>query len=146
MAAQLQESYATLERKVEERTHELSEALEQQTATSEILRVISSSPTDLQPVFESILQNATRLCDAPFGTLGLFDGERYEYVAQCGGSAEFVRQLFRAPFVPEDGTNLRRMLTGPEVVHVPDRFAQVRQGGASDMMGSRPSMLRVRPR
>ena len=66
MAGALQESYATLEHKVEDRTRDLSEALEQQTATSEILRVISSSPTDIQPVFEAIVRSAVRLCGGLF--------------------------------------------------------------------------------
>jgi signal transduction histidine kinase len=75
MTSRLRESYATLEQKVEDRTRELSEALEQQTATAEILKVISSSPTDLQPIFDAIARNALRLCQGRFSTvLRLEDG------------------------------------------------------------------------
>jgi len=84
MAGQLKESYAGLERKVEERTHELTESLEQQTATAEILRVISSSPTDVQPVFDAVARSAARFCGAQHVVILRAEGDVLQIVASVG--------------------------------------------------------------
>jgi signal transduction histidine kinase len=81
MGARLQDSYADLEKKVEQRTAELSESLEQQTATSEVLEVISASTGELEPVFQKMLENATRVCGANFGVMSLYDGDSFRNVA-----------------------------------------------------------------
>ena len=71
-----------LQEQLDRRTRELSEALEQQAATSEVLRVISSSPGDLETVFQSMLANATRICEAKFGTINFYDGDQFRIVAE----------------------------------------------------------------
>ncbi len=84
MTSQLQESYATLEQRVDERTRELRESLEQQTSTAEILRAINSSLVDLQPVFDAIARSTVRLTDAAFGGVARSDGRTVQLVAWQG--------------------------------------------------------------
>jgi GAF domain-containing protein len=103
--------------------NETKQALEQQTATAEILRVISASPTDVQPVFDTILDNATRLCEAQRGGLFLFDGEAYHAAAFRGAASALVEHHMRAPIRPGPHTALARLLRELRPVHIDDILA-----------------------
>jgi GAF domain-containing protein len=110
-------------RKLDERTAECDEALEQQTATAEVLQVINRSPGDLAPVFDAMLEKATRLVDAPFGVLWTYDAERFQAAAMRGvpaAYADFAREPLRA--APETG--LGRVLRGERLVHIADVTAE----------------------
>ena len=121
MAGALQESYATLEHKVEDRTRDLSEALEQQTATSEILRVISGSPTDIQPVFEAIVRSAVRLCGGLFAIAFRFDGDELTPVAHHGFTTEALEMIGRVyPSPPHPETMAGRAVLERRTIHIPD--------------------------
>jgi signal transduction histidine kinase len=106
-----------------QRTSDLSEALEQQTATSEVLRVISSSPGELQPVFQAMLENATRICEAKFGTLTLFEGDELRVVAMHGAPRAFEELRRREPKVPNV---VRRRMEAKRLWHVADLAADER--------------------
>ncbi len=118
MGARLQESYADLENKVEQRTSELSESLQQQTATSEVLQVISSSPGELEPVFQTMLENATRICGANFGMMNLWDGEKFSIVAVHNIPPAFAEYRQRAPIVPHPGSSLATVVETHQPVQV----------------------------
>ena len=105
---------------VQARTRELTESLEQQTATSEVLQIISSSPGELEPVFQAMLQNATRICEAKFGTMYLREGDAFRTVALHNAPPAFAEARKRGPIRPGPKAALTRMLRTKQVVHVPD--------------------------
>src|SRR5215472_7034067 len=107
----------------QQRTRELSESLEQQTATSEVLRVISSSPGDLQSVFEAILENATRICGAKFGALFLSEGDAYRYAALHNAPPAFAEACQRRQVIHVNpGTAMGLATTSKK----PAQFADIR--------------------
>jgi PAS domain S-box-containing protein len=99
---------------------ETREALKQQTATTEVLQVINSSPGDLAPVFEAMLEKATRLCEAARGQLATYDGEFFRYVAAHGETAFVADQLALGPQPPTWGLTWPRIVRGESVVHFAD--------------------------
>jgi GAF domain-containing protein len=127
---------------------ELADALERQKATSEILGVISRSPGELQPVFEAMLENATRVCASKFGTMYLREGDAFRTVAMYGAPPAYEEARMRKPlFHPGPGTGLGRTALTKQVVHVADvtveqayterdsfRAAAVEQGGVRTLL------------
>jgi len=106
-------------------TQERDEALQQQTATSEVLQVISSSPGDLETVFATMLENAVRICDAKFGNIYRWDGETGHVVAMHNVPSAFAEQRKRSPdWRPGPKTPLGRMLTTKSAVHVANLAAE----------------------
>jgi GAF domain-containing protein len=105
----------------QQRTHELSESLEQQTATSEVLNVISRSPTDTQPVFDAIVVSAAHLCDAVFSTVWLFDGTLQHYAASYNLTPEALAHVGNAyPKPPDRSVTAGRVILDGKIVHIPD--------------------------
>ena len=122
---------------VQARTRELTEALEQQTATSQVLQVISSSPGDLEPVFEAMLSNAVRVSGAKFGFMHLYAGGAFRTVAMHNAPPAFAEMRRSNPvFRPGPGTGLDRGVRSKQVVQIPDLKAEqpYREGDPSSFM------------
>jgi signal transduction histidine kinase len=118
--------------------NELRQSLEQQTATSEVLKVISSSPGELELVFQALLENATRICEAKFGTLFQYDGELLHRVAGIGTPPALVEfQEKRGPFKPQTSLRLNRLLQTKAVCHTADELSELEPGPPAKYGGAR---------
>jgi signal transduction histidine kinase len=121
MGARLQESYADLESKVEQRTAELSESLQHQTATSDVLQVISRSPGDLNPVFQTIVASATRICHAQFGQLFLYENGGFRCTSVHNLPTAFAETFSRNPVItPPPSDPLGRLALTHKFIQVAD--------------------------
>jgi signal transduction histidine kinase len=130
-------------KELEARNRDLTEALEQQTATAEILRVISRSQTDVQPVFDTIVRSAVRLCDGLFSALYQFDGELIHLVAQHNYTPEALEEVHRIfPARPTRALGAARAILESSVVHMPDveRDPEYRHQGLSRAIGMRSGL------
>ncbi|HSH99731.1 MAG TPA: GAF domain-containing protein [Reyranella sp.] len=139
----LQESYSTLEQRVVDRTAELRESLEQQTATAGILQVISSSPTDVQPIFDAIALSAAQLCEGHC-TLYQYDGNLVHFVAHYGISPAVVEQLnARHPRALDPTSASGRAIVSGKPVHFSDLQKEEQYSGSAAAMGGYRAALVV---
>jgi GAF domain-containing protein len=121
--------------------NELRQSLEQQTATADVLRVISSSPGELEPVFQAMLENATRICEAKFGVLFRFNGEAFHLAADIGSPPEFAEFLRRRGwFRPIPGSGLDHALQTKAVRHTADYGAESVSGPPVTLGGARSTI------
>src|SRR5262245_7974217 len=127
-----------------QRTDDLSEALEQQTATSEVLKVISSTPGDLNPVFDAMLANATGICNANLGTMTLYENGGFRHVALLGAPPAYMELRQREPVIhPIPGSALDRVARTKGVVHIADVMLEPQsvRGRLADLAGARTLMI-----
>jgi hypothetical protein len=134
---------ARLLNELRQRTDDLTESLEQQTATSEVLKVISASPGDLNPVFDAILENATRICEAQFGLLFSYSGAKFMPTAARNVPPSLQEYLEkRGAFMPPSGTALADVAATGSIAHRVDATADEAQSTPARLGGAR-SMVAV---
>src|SRR5262245_6585205 len=129
---------------VQARTRELSEALEHQTATSEVLNVITRSPTDAQPVFGAIVESAARLCEAVFSAVCLYDGDLLHIAATNNWTPELrdlISQIYPKP--PDRSALVGRAVLDGKMAHVPDLLADREYSREAAMAGKWRAALAV---
>ena len=125
-----------------QRTDDLSEALAQQTATSEVLQVISSSPGELEPVFKTMLENATRICEASFGTLLLYDGDVFRHVALHNAPQAWAAEQQRDPVPPRHAARvLYRVADTRQIAHIADIAAENPDEPIGTIAGARTLLI-----
>src|SRR5215510_5751736 len=135
-------AYASeLEQKLEARTRELADAREQQTATSEVLQVISSSPGDLAAVFNAMLENALRICEAKFGMLHRYSHCTFVAEAMVGAPPALIDALLHKTFTPPPGVPLDRMLRTKKMVHTLDAAAEENKPLSARLAGARSHIV-----
>jgi class 3 adenylate cyclase/putative methionine-R-sulfoxide reductase with GAF domain len=125
--------------------NELRQSLEQQTATADVLKVISGSLGDLQPVFRAMLANAVKICDAKFGNLLLFEDRAFRTVAVHGAPQPYLDERTREPIIRiSPGSDLDRLVKTKQAIHVPDiRVGGMASGGAIIELANARTMLSV---
>jgi GAF domain-containing protein len=125
-----------------QRTDDLTESLEQQTATSEVLKVISSSQGELETVFQALLENATRICEAAFGSMLQLDGDMFRRVALHNAPAAFAEFHAKSPLVdPRKVSDLKRVVDTRQVVHVADTAAEHPDAPIAKYAGGRTLLI-----
>ena len=142
LTAELKAQLEVRTRELAETRKALAEALEQQTATSEVLQVISSSPGELEPVFQAMLANATRICQAAFGSMLLGDGDPFRRVALHNAPHKFAEFSERSALMRStDAPSLDRLVRTKQVVHVADLAAEGPDEPIAKFAGARTLLI-----
>jgi GAF domain-containing protein len=138
-------SAAHLQKQLDQRTRELAEALERETATSAVLNVISRSPSQLQPVLDSIVATAADLCQADFAMIHTLEHGRFRLVAASKADANYVKWLAQNPPLADRGSLSGRVVLDHSTIHIPDALADEYSHTRSESQkrGQQRSMLGV---